>query len=384
MKKVLWIVIVLVLIGWGVSVARKPKPQVGGEPIKIGQMSGLSGIGADIGEEERNGTLLAAEEINISGGIHGRPIEIISEDAPPFNLSQGATVAEKLISINNVLAIVGPQWDGLSEVVAGISKNRKVPVISPNASTDIESKIDSPYFFTTWPDNEVGIKKLLDFAKKHNWNKIAIIEPANFSFWLYTANLLEKNAKDFGINVVSKEMGTDISIVDYRTLITKSKSKTPDAFFGSYADLECVFLKQTKELKIEIPLLSTESAGTPKALGECPELMNDRLYFATPGQTNGYEKFANSYEKRFGKKSISPSAVTAYNAVLVLADVMNSLVESNIEVTRENIKNGLDSVKFKGGVSMSVIEFDDRGFVITTPEAFEIRVVKDGKFIKAE
>lgn len=379
-NKIIWAVVIIVIIGlvW----ISKDKELVSGEVIKIGQMSGLSGIGADIGEEERNGALLAVEEINSKGGIKRRLIEMISEDTPPFDLKVGASVAEKLITVSNVLAIVGPQWDGQGEVVSAISANRQVPVVSPNVSKDIESKINSPYFFTTWPDNEVGIKELLKFAKAKGWSKIAVVQPANFSFWLYTTTLLEKNASDYGIEIVSKEMGTDFSVFDYRTLITKTKPKNPDAIFGSYADLECVFLRQSKELGLNIPLLSTESAGNPKALSECADLMENRLYFATPAQSYGYDKFTKSYEKRFERKPISPSAVTAYNAVLVLAEVMNDLVDSKQEITRENIKNALDKIRFEGGVSTSVVEFDEKGFIITPPEAFEIRTVQKGQFIK--
>ena len=230
----------------------------------------------------------------------------------------------------------------------------------------------------------MGIRELLRFAKSKNWTKIAIIEPANFSFWFYTANLFEKNAPEFGIEIVSREMGTGFNVVDYRTMITKSKSRKPDAFFGSYADLECVFLKQTQELGVALPLLSTESAGTPKALEDCSDLLEGRLYFATPSQGNGYADFATAYEKRFSQKPLSPSAVTAYNAVRVLAQVIGDLIETEKDVTRENIKIGLDNVKFEQGISIPVIEFNEKGFVITPDDAFEMQTVREGKFVKAE
>lgn len=384
-KIIIWLVVIALVI-WGISSFSKKTPvtPASGEVIKIGQMSGLTGIGSDIGVEERNGALLAVEEINARGGIAGRAIDLVSEDSPPFDLKQGVSVSRKLISVNNVLAIVGPQWDGQSEVVASVSGQEKVPVISPNASADIETKIDSPYFFTTWPKNEVGIRELLKFAKERGWKKVAIVQPANFSFWAYTASLLEKNAPEFGIEIVAKEMGTDFSVVDYRTLIAKAKLKNPDAFFGTYADVECVFMKQSRDLGLAIPLLSTESAGTPKALADCPDLLKDRLYFSTLAQGNGYDKFAEAYEKRFDQKPLSPSAVTAYNAILVLSDVIENLIKSGKEVTRENIKVGLDSIKFENGVSMPVIEFDEKGFVITSPEAFEMQTVRDGQFVKLE
>ena len=147
MKKIVWAVVIIILIIIGFKVLnQKPTASVSNQPIKIGQMSALTGIGADIGEEERNGTLLAVEEINARGGISGRPIEMISEDTPAFDLKQGVSVAEKLIEVDKVLAIIGPQWDNQAEVVATVAANKKVPAISQNASTDIEAKIHSPYF----------------------------------------------------------------------------------------------------------------------------------------------------------------------------------------------------------------------------------------------
>jgi branched-chain amino acid transport system substrate-binding protein len=320
----------------------------------------------------------------LPGGVGGLMIELIIEDAPALDLKQGVSVAKKLMTIDNVLAIVGPQWDSQAEVVAAVAAEQMVPVISPNASTDIEEKIDSPYFFTTWPKNEVGVRKLLEFAQSKGWTKIAVVQPANQSFWLYTTNLLEKNAPEFGIEIVAKEMGVDYNTVDYRTLITKAKATEPNAFFGSYADLECVFLRQSDELKAPLPLLSTESAGTPKALRECPELMKDRLFFATPGQGYAYQTFEQNYEERFGQKPLSPSAATSYDAVLALSQVLNNLLETGQELTRDNIRNGLYKIRFESGVSMPVIEFDDKGFVITPPDAFEIRTVRNGQFVRLE
>lgn len=381
-KIIIWIVVIALAI-WGVTSFTKKAPVSNPiEVIKIGQMSGLTGVGSDIGVEERNGALLAVEEVNANGGAAGRMLALVSEDSPPLDLKQGASVAKKLMGINKVLAVVGPQWDGQSEVLAAIAKDERVPVISPNASTDIETKIDSPYFFTTWPKNEVGIRELLKFAKERGWKKLAIVQPANLSFWLYTSNLLEKNAPEFGIEIVAREMGSDYSVYDYRTLIFKAKAKNPDAFFGSYAELECVFLRQSKELGVAIPLLSTESAGTPKALADCPDLLENRLYFATPSHGNGYEDFAEAYGKRFGQKPLSPSAVTAYNAVKVIAHVIGNLAESAKEINRENVRDALEGVRFEDSVSLPVIEFDEKGFVNTPLGAFEMHTVRGGQFVK--
>lgn len=385
-KKAIWSLIVVIVVAIGaLSVYLGRGHETGNiQPILIGQMSGLTGTGADIGAEERNGTLLAIEQINERGGIAGRKLQMISEDAPPFDLKKGASAAQKLISADNVMSIIGPQWDGQGELMASMSASQKVPVISQNVSTDIESKISSPYFFVTWPSDEEGIKKLLGFAQLKGWKKISIIQPANFSFWLFTTNLMKQNAAAYGIEIISTEMGNDFGNVDYRTLITKTKARKPDAVFGAFAELECAFLKQMQEQGMNVPLLSTDSAGSPKAIVQCANLLEGRLFYATMSKGNGYDAFAAAYTTRFGHGPISPSAATAYNAVMVLADVMKKLDASGTPITRENIRAGLKEVDFKDAVSIGEIRFNDKGYVITPSDAYQINMVKAGKFVKAE
>ncbi|HNS64550.1 MAG TPA: ABC transporter substrate-binding protein, partial [Anaerolineaceae bacterium] len=58
--------------------------QVGGcqrnGTIKVGFAGEISGKGADLGIGARNGVMMAAEEINQMGGIHGKKIEVITRD----------------------------------------------------------------------------------------------------------------------------------------------------------------------------------------------------------------------------------------------------------------------------------------------------------------
>lgn len=52
------------------------------EPVKIGLVSALSGVGSSIGEENLKAVQLAIDEINATGGIDGRPVDLIAEDVP--------------------------------------------------------------------------------------------------------------------------------------------------------------------------------------------------------------------------------------------------------------------------------------------------------------
>lgn len=49
-------------------------------PVKIGFIAGLSGPGSDAGNDALNALKLAAKQVNDTGGINGRMIEIIPRD----------------------------------------------------------------------------------------------------------------------------------------------------------------------------------------------------------------------------------------------------------------------------------------------------------------
>jgi len=349
-------------------------------PIKIGQISALSGVGSDIGVEERNGALLGVEEINKKGGILNRKIELVSEDVSLDKLNQTGSSFQKLVHVDNVVAIVGPQWDEPGSIAVALSKDLQIPVVSPNVSPQVESEVNSEYFFSTFYSNKVGIEVLLKFAQEKGYKRIAIIQPANFGFWKYTSDLFKNSAKESGIEIVTEEYGDNFGNTDYKTLIAKAKQSNPDAIFGSYADLECLFLQQAKNQGLMIPLLSTESAGTPKALADCGGILQDSLYFSTPKQEGKYMKFEEAYEKRFGAKPLSPTAVTAYDAMYIVAES----IQNGKSAERAVVRDEIEKIVYTDGASMSEIKFDQKGFVVTDASTFMIKTVQDSNFVEVK
>ena len=74
--------------------------------IHVGEFASLTGSEAAFGQSSHKGTELAVEEINQTGGVLGRPIELITEDNQS-KAGESATIAKKLISRDQVVAILG-------------------------------------------------------------------------------------------------------------------------------------------------------------------------------------------------------------------------------------------------------------------------------------
>ena len=82
------------------------------EKIKIGHLTPLTGFLGALGAYATLGMRMAEEEINRSGGIMGRPIEVISEDS--VNPATAATKAQRMLEQDGV-AVLGmkPMGAGL-------------------------------------------------------------------------------------------------------------------------------------------------------------------------------------------------------------------------------------------------------------------------------
>ncbi len=75
--------------------------------IKIGVLLPLSGDIGPIGAKMLNGAKLAAGQINDRGGIAGRPVRLIPEDAVAQS-EKASDAAKKLVEVSGVQVMIGP------------------------------------------------------------------------------------------------------------------------------------------------------------------------------------------------------------------------------------------------------------------------------------
>ncbi len=350
------------------------------ETIKIGGISALTGVGVAIGDEERKGALLAVEEVNRQGGVAGKILELVSEDVSIDKIKVATSVVKKLVDIDKVVAIVGPQWDEPAFPILPIIEETQTVTVGADSSPMLEAEKDYKYFFSTWYDNRVGIRELLRFAQKKGLKRISIIKPIAAGFWEYTADQFKKEAPNYGVNIIDEiDMGNPLEL-DFKTTLLRVIKNNPEAIFIVTSDYnQCTFLKQATQLGYKGITLGTESSGDPTSLSQCSELLENR-YFSTPVQSDRYKEFALKFKERFGDYPKFPSAATTYDAVQVIA---YGLKQTN-GVGGEKLRGVLAELSNFKGVSIEDITFNEMGFVHTPEDEYEIQTVKDGKFVGVE
>ena len=355
-------------------------PSIKKEPIKIGGISALTGVGVDIGVEEMKGAQLAVAEINAAGGINGHPLELISEDVSLDKLKVAVSVVTKLIHADGVVAIVGPQWDEPAMSILPIIEAAQIPTIGPDNSPMLKAQHEYRFFFSTWVDNRVGIREILRYAQLHNIKDVAILKPIAAGFWEYTAQIMKEEAPRYGVRIVAEENVGNPLVTDFKTSLLKLKQSNPQAIFAVTSDYnQCPFLKQLSQVGFSGVTFGTESSGDPSSLAQCSGLLT-RRYFSTPVYAGDrYSKFVAAFKTRYGMEPKYPTSATSYDAVYAVA---HGLKASNLR-GGEALREAISKLRY-AGASQPEISFQENGFVATPENAFEMQVARGGKFVKAE
>lgn len=119
-----------------VALAAPPIIQALGEtPIKIGFIDPLTGVYSALAQSEVQGAQYAVEEINNSGGILGRQVQLLVEDSAN-DVGTGVEKALKLINRDHVDVICGDVNSGIAYAISQVTNEHKVYHIVPGGHTD--------------------------------------------------------------------------------------------------------------------------------------------------------------------------------------------------------------------------------------------------------
>ncbi len=129
----------------------------------------------------RNGWRLALEEINASGGILGKQLEVISRDdaGKPGN---AVTIAEELVQKNNVALIMGSCYSHVGLALTDFAARNKVLYVAAEPLSDaLVWDKGNRYTFRLRPSTYMQAAMLAEEAAKHPARRWATIAP-NYAY----------------------------------------------------------------------------------------------------------------------------------------------------------------------------------------------------------
>ncbi len=368
----------LSLAGCKKEEAKKPAdaPKAASTTVKIGFMGALTGDVAMFGKPTLEGMKMAADEINAAGGINGKKIEIVEADNRG-DKQEGASVAQKLISRDNVVAILGDPTTGISKVVAPIAQKAGVVLLSAGATGPGLVEVGDFIFRNTLLDS-VAIPAVIDyFANDLKFKKVAIITSDNNDYSVGFSQTFRDAAKGKGIEIVSDEKVKD-GDKDFSAQVTNIKAKKPDViFFSGYYTEGALIMKEARKQGLKANMFGGDGLFSPEFIklgGKAVEGSMSALGFSPEQATAETAKFIEAFKKKFNGAMPGLFDAQGYDGIMMLADAMKRANSDDPKV----FKTALAQTKNFKGVSGTITIRANRE-PIKSPLA--LLAVKDGKYV---
>jgi branched-chain amino acid transport system substrate-binding protein len=233
----------------GVAVASQASAQ---DVIKIPNIIELSGAGATVGTNWKNGSSMAVEEINAAGGILGKKIQLEFVDTASDPGKARAAIQRALD--DKPIAIFGPIYSGSVNATLKLTEEAKVPQIIGGEAANITAQ-GSKYIFRTSFGQNVSMPKIANYLRDDVKAKSISVIYVNNDFGKGGRNAIAKELESRGIKL-SADLSTEAGQADFAADVVKIKSANADAVFVYLNEEESArFLIEAKKQGLDKPLI---------------------------------------------------------------------------------------------------------------------------------
>ncbi len=291
--------VVILILGVCLSVASCSEEL----PLKIGFVGGLTGRVADLGVAGRDGVIMEVEDINRSGGIGGRKVELVIKDDRQDAESAKQAIRE-LIS-EQVIAIIGPMTSSMAVVIQPLIGSSQTVTISPTAKTDQLSDQDD-FFLRVTTQLSRNAEQLASHAVKGlGLKKIAVVyDVSNRAFTETWLNYFEKSLLQNGGQIAVAEEFTSQPDVHFLPIAKRILATKPDGVLLLSNAIDTALLaQQIRKLESKVALFSSEWAFTTDLISFGGRPVNGMIAFLSfnaNSQEARYLAFKERFTNRFG------------------------------------------------------------------------------------
>ena len=275
-------------------------------PIKIGVVTPLSGTYTPIGEQVKMGLDLAAKEINATGGINGRKIDLIYEDEEA-NPAVATQKAEKLFQVEKVEFLTGTVNSGSTLAVGQLAeRNNKLIATTVSFADSITADKCSPNVFrvnaragmqsaalAAWVDKEIPKANIFFIGPDYEMGRSTVSAFKKAS--------TEKGAKDVG------EVFAPLDNKDYSPYFGQVRAAKPNVIYTSVAGNDTVRLfTQMDEYGVNKGVTIVGASGTVTsqnmgAIGKSANGFVTGVGYSPKLDNPANKKFVADFQKAYNK-----------------------------------------------------------------------------------
>jgi branched-chain amino acid transport system substrate-binding protein len=328
-----------------------------GEPIRIGQSTGLTGPLPDPGLDIQQAAEIAIDDLNAAGGFEGHEWELVTEDGA-CDGDAGTVVGNKFAADPSIVAVQGGMCTGETLALVPIFMEARIPFVSASSTNPAVTSEECDIC------NRVALsdKQQADVDAKYIYNELGLTNVAlmhdNGDYGLGLAELFRDSFELLGGSVTDFE-GIQVGDTDFRAVLTKIAANQPALiFFGGYSTEAGLITIQMDEVGLEDAVFfSDDGTYTQQYLDTAGAAGEDAYASFVAGDEveEANAEFDAKYEEKYSVEpdNLGPFHAQAYDAVNLIAEAIMSVAvtdeagEGYLIIEREAL---IDAIRSTSGL----------------------------------
>jgi branched-chain amino acid transport system substrate-binding protein len=298
------------------------------EELVVGEFGSLTGNDATFGQSTKNGVQIALDELTAAkeGKIGGLNVRVVVED-DQGRAEEAATVVQKLINSDRVVAVLGEVASSRSLAGAPLCQSAGVPMITPSSTNPKVTQVGDYIFRMCFLDDFQGRVMARFTSENLKLKRVALLTDVKSDYSVGLAKFFTDAFVGMGGRIVV-EQSFSSGDQDFRAQLTAIKAKNPEAIIMPIYYTEAgLIARQARELGIKVPMIGSDGWESEQLLQIGGEALNGCYYsnhWSLDQPNPRLQQFLDKYRAKFGG---DPDAIggLAYDAANVLFAAMEQL-----------------------------------------------------------
>lgn len=329
------------------------------QPIQIVNLLELSGAGATVGTNMKNGVELAIKEINASGGILGRKIEITTMDTQT-NPGVAKGLAQKAVDME-AYAVIGPIYSGSIAVSMSETRRAEIPNFTGAAAASITQQ-GNPYIFRTNFTQSSSMPKVARYIKEQLKANTVDVIYINNDFGKGGRDEFIKSAQLMGLKI-GADISTDQNQVDFTAAVIKAKQSGGDVLFAYTNEEESARLaRELRKQGYNKPIVGDTTIVNQKVIelaGDAANGIVGHVALTADAPQAEVKSFVAKFEKEYKFKP-DHNGLQGYMIPYIIKSVTEKVGRVDRKAFAAAMKGAVLRVKDQPGLLLDV-RFDDKG-----------------------
>jgi branched-chain amino acid transport system substrate-binding protein len=369
------------------------------KPLQIAVIGPMSGKDHEGGQAMLDGVNLYVDQVNKSGGINGRTLEVIAYD-DQNNKEMARKRAMEIATNSKTLVVIGHYYSSISLAGGRIYKKYGIPAVTASATAP-EVTEGNGWYFRVVPDTHLQGKFSALYVKNILEQEAVNIVFEQDAYGTTLQRSFERASRDSGLrikNIWSVDSGIDDVDRKFDAITHELRlDPKPGALFAALQDHEAARLvRSIRDAGIELVIMGGDAIGSEyfqrqfvkipsetKSPGHYTDGIYAATFFIRDISNRKARQFSKTFKRRFGKEP-DDMAATHYDAAAIAVEaIKQAKIEIDVAQSRINIRNRLSGFRYLETAHKGItgrIFFDAHGNVV---KPFPIGVYSHGRLISA-